>query len=59
MRNSYTFPANEWDADDPFGHEGTEVKFAPHKPSRNPGDLVAKMDQIIDRLPPAPKGIWK
>lgn len=59
MRNSYTFPANEWDANDPFGREGTEVKFSPHKPSRNPGDLVAIMDRIVDGMPVAKKGLWK
>lgn len=52
MRNSYTFPGNDFDADDPFGRVGTVGRFAPHKRSRNPGDLVALMDRLVDRMEP-------
>lgn len=58
--NSYqNFPIDEWDETRPARQP--LLRRFPHysKPSRNPGDLVAIMDRIVDGLPVAKKGLWK
>lgn len=60
--NSYHSPVSEWDANDVFGREPllSSNRFPPmksvatikaeRKRRRNPGDLVALMDILVDRL---------
>jgi hypothetical protein len=55
--NSYKhFPTDEFDANDPFGREPSSKPYQPQtinkRFKRAPGDLIALMDQAIDRMGP-------